>query len=203
MKAQRLETLYKLLLIKGHFITERPNINGTMRYCIFSPPRNPLMIVTKSEYNYLSKALIKVKNIEVISRQAIRQRHGKSYLKSIYLKLLNSHKMNTNDVDNIVKTFMSKAPAEYYMNASKLTHNKVTFGGIHLFKDDSPNSDKVASLMIKGIDAQHMSVELIIGNDAYDICDNPAIMIGLINQLVPYQGLNAIKHDQKATVQAY
>lgn len=90
MKPERLETLYKLLLTKGHFINERPNINGTIRYCIFSSPGNPVMIVSKGEYNYLSKALIKVDNVEVISRRAIRQNHGKSYLKSIYLKLYKS-----------------------------------------------------------------------------------------------------------------
>lgn len=112
--------------------------------------------------------------------------------------------MNTNDVDNIVKTFMSKAPADYYMNACKLTHNKVTYGGIHLFDGTEPNSNKVATLAIKGVDAQRMSVELIVGNDAYDICDHPAIMVGLINQLVPYQGFfNKALHEKKTALQAH
>ena len=84
----KLVLTYKYLLRKGAFIADRKNINGTIRHCIYKNPHIPLLILTKAEYRYISPVLISGKDkTEVISRSRIREQHGKTYLKSIYLKV--------------------------------------------------------------------------------------------------------------------
>ena len=104
--------------------------------------------------------------------------------------------MNSQQVDDIVRLFRSKAPEEYFINAAKLTHNNVKYGGLHLFDGDQPNSQKVVSLSIKDIVVDIMSVELIVGNNCFEMFDRPEIMMDLINRLVPFQGYKKIQNEK-------
>lgn len=89
----KLALSYEYLLRKGAFIAERRNINGTIRYCIYENTHSPLLILTKAEYRYVSPVLIPGKDkTEIISRSRIREQHGKTYLKSIYLKVYEKSK---------------------------------------------------------------------------------------------------------------
>lgn len=104
----KLALSYEYLLRKGAFIAERRNINGTMRYCIYENTHTPLLILTKAEYRYVSPVLIAGKNkTEIISRSRIREQHGRTYLKSIYLKIYkkpeNELKSNTRNSNAIQK----------------------------------------------------------------------------------------------------
>lgn len=92
---------------------------------------------------------------------------------------------------------MSKAPKEYYMDSPQFTNNGVKYGTIHLFDGPDGKSMKIAALTIKGMSADHMGVELIVGQNSFEILDNPSLMIGLIDQFVPFQGVNLSIYGKK------
>ncbi len=104
--------------------------------------------------------------------------------------------MNSQQVDEIISLFRSKAPADHYTDSCQISHNNIKYGGVHLFNGTNPDSQKVASLCIKGITADVMSVELIVGNDSFEVLDSVPVLINLINVLVPFQGYKKIKHEQ-------
>lgn len=84
----KLVLTYRYLLRKGAFVADRKNINGRIRHCIYENTHTPLLILTKTEYKYISPVLIRGKDkTEIISRSRIREQHGRTYLKSIYLKV--------------------------------------------------------------------------------------------------------------------
>lgn len=92
MTPKRLKEIYLLLLEEKAFISERTNINGNKRYCIYRDMSRPIMYVSKAEYHYLEPVLIKRDKVDILSRRAIRRCHGKTNLKSIYLKVYEKSK---------------------------------------------------------------------------------------------------------------
>lgn len=105
--------------------------------------------------------------------------------------------MNSNQIQEIVMLFKSKAPAKNYMDACQITHNGIKYGGIHLFDGDKPDSQKIASLSIKGVNADLMSAELIIGPNIIEFVENYTLFIELLNRLIPYQSFNNLSNDKK------
>lgn len=88
MNTAKLALVYRFLLKKNAFIAERKNMNGRIRHCIYLDYQNPLLIITKAEYTYISPVLKTGQpKTEILSRSLVRQQHGKSHLKSIYLKV--------------------------------------------------------------------------------------------------------------------
>lgn len=93
--------------------------------------------------------------------------------------------MTLQEVEEIRACFHSKAPKEYYMNAANIECNGVKYGGAHLFDGLFDNSKKLASLQVKAIDSENMSVTLFIGWNMYEFIELPNLCVELINRFVP------------------
>lgn len=111
--------------------------------------------------------------------------------------------MNSNQIQEIIRLFKSKAPDKNYMDACQVTHNGIKYGGIHLFDGDKPESLKIASLSIKGVNADLMSAELMIGPNTIEFVENHSLFMELLNRLVPYQRFNNLSNDKKEPTKAY
>lgn len=111
--------------------------------------------------------------------------------------------MNSNQIQEIVMLFKSKAPAKNYMDAFQFPHNDIKYGGIHLFDGDKPDSQKIASLSFKSVNDDSMSVELIIGFNTIEFIENHSLFMELLNKLVPVQSFNNLSNDKKEPTKAY
>mgnify|MGYP003404828022 CR=1 FL=1 len=104
--------------------------------------------------------------------------------------------MNSNQIQEIVKLFKSKAPAKNYMDACQMTHYGIKYGGIYLFDGDKPDSQRIASLSIKGVSADLMSVELIIGFNTIEFVEHHTLFMEILNRLIPMQSFNSLSNEK-------
>ncbi len=94
--------------------------------------------------------------------------------------------MTYEEVEQIRKVFLSKAPERYYLHHPTISDRQgLKHGGVSLFSGTTDHSEKVASLQIKAFTGERMSATLIIGWNSYEFLEEPGLCLELIDRFVP------------------
>jgi hypothetical protein len=93
--------------------------------------------------------------------------------------------MNIQEVENIRKAFLSKAPERYYYHQPNMTHRGLKYAGIFLFDGASDSSKKVASFSVKAHDSESMMITIGIGWNTFEFLENPTLCLEIIKRFIP------------------